>query len=338
MKLHYSNYFLLGYVLYLSCEIPNNPVEMILLYSDRSFAWTGDLVTIVCEAEDSDDDKITYSWSAPSGNLLTKKDTAFWTAPYSTGYFFISCKVSDGVGTSDAQSIPIRVVSGGLLLKGKVTNAVTGLSVDNVEVSVDEFYYITGDEGDYSLYIEDPTSSYQVIAKNDSFCEFSYNLTIPDDYELDVFNYNFSMSPIPLPGEIRFVLNWGVSPSDLDSHLKTPEIDSLVYHVFYGNRGNVETPPYAVLDVDDTDGYGPETITIKESFSGTYIYFIHQYSSMGSFPESGSQVRVYNSPSCGGNTITVPSDQSSGRYWYVCTLNGETGTIEEINQIVDDEP
>ena len=84
------------------------------------------------------------------------------------------------------------------------------------------------------------------------------------------------MSPIPEPGEIRMVLNWGENPHDLDSHLKTPQINGQEYHIMYSNRGSSESIPFVTLDVDDTNGYGPETITIKQAYDGTYLYYIYK--------------------------------------------------------------
>ena len=145
------------------------------------------------------------------------------------------------------------------------------------------------------------------------------------------------MSPIPEPGEIRMVLNWGENPSDLDSHLKTPQINGQRYHIMYSNRGSSNSNPFVTLDVDDTDGYGPETITIKQTFSGTYLYYIYQYSSTGNFSESGASIQIFNSPNCDGERIQIPIE-GSGRYWYVCDINGDDGTINVINRVQNSEP
>ena len=67
----------------------------------------------------------------------------------------------------------------------------------------------------------------------------------------------------------------------MDSHLITPEIDSLNYHISYSERGSSDSAPFVVLDVDDVDGFGPETITIKKLENGTYSYYVHQYSNYG---------------------------------------------------------
>ena len=323
-------------VFFMSCEIPNNPVELISLDSTHDFAWSGDIVTLSCKAQDGDDDKLSYNWYTPSGDLIAKKDTAFWTAPDTIGYYHVTCKISDGVGTSQVASVTIRVVNSGLVINGISTNAIDGLPVEEVSVSIGEYSDNTDAEGNFSFYIPDLPDSIQIIGEKPNFCDYIGNFGIPDAYSQNIFIYNFSISPVPSSGEIRFVLNWDATPGDLDSHLRTPEIDSSNYHIFYGNRGNIESAPYTILDIDDTDGYGPETITIKEVFNGTYIYYIHNYSG-GNFPESNGVVRIYNSPSCDGEIISIPK-QGSGRYWYVCDINGEDGEINIRNLIVENEP
>ena len=327
---------LLLVLIFPSCEIPNNPVQLISLVSTHDFAWSGDIVSLACEAQDSDNDKLSYSWYSPSGEINTKKDSAFWTAPDSVGYYHITCKVSDGIGTSDSKTVVVRVVSSGLVIDGISTSALDGLPVENVLVSIGEYSDNTDEDGSFSFYIPNLPDSIQIEGRKSSFCDFIGNFEIPDSYSEKIFIYNFSISPIPLPGEIRFVLNWDSTPSDLDSHLRTPEIDSSTYHIYYGSRGNIESAPYAILDVDDVDGYGPETISIKQTFNGTYLYYIHNYSG-GNFPDSKAVVRIYNSPSCSGETISIPQ-QGNGRYWYVCDINGENGEINIRNRIVEYEP
>ncbi len=69
---------------------------------------------------------------------------------------------------------------------------------------------------------------------------------------------------------IRVVLNWGAKPLDLDSHLSFPN-----GHIYYRQKKGRN----AWLDVDDTDSYGPETITIKKLNPGqNYVYAIHNFS------------------------------------------------------------
>lgn len=102
--------------------------------------------------------------------------------------------------------------------------------------------------------------------------------------------------------EIRIVLTWGSDPYDLDSHLFTPSTSGLEedYHICYYNMAdsNYNTS----LDVDDTDGYGPETTTINHIQNGLYKFYVCDYTDCSDQDEesermsnSGAVVRVYGS-------------------------------------------
>lgn len=69
---------------------------------------------------------------------------------------------------------------------------------------------------------------------------------------------------------VRIVLSWGKSPRDLDSHLSY-EGGYVCYHDKDSSQAN--------LDVDDTNSFGPETITITKKEQGKkYVYAVHNYS------------------------------------------------------------
>ena len=320
-----------------SCESLNKPVELISLESDRNFVWSGDPVELFCNAIDDDNDKISYLWEAPAGEFTIINDTAIWIAPDSIGYYHISCIVSDGNGTSDGTFVKILVVQGGALIEGTVKNAVTGLVEEDISVSLNGLEVLSDREGFYSLYVPDFLNSYVLTGSGDKFCTYNGTINIPSDYSSNIFEYNFSISPAPELGEVRIILTWGSNPSDMDSHLLTPEIDSVNFHISYSNRGSSESTPFVVLDLDDVDGYGPETITIKKLESGIYKYYVHQYSNDGNLNESKGSVQVFDSPSCTGKVIDI-KEEGEGRYWNVFEINGENGNILEINQIVEDEP
>ena len=318
-----------------SCEITNQPVELISLTSSDSIARSGDIIVFACMAEDGDRDKLIYDWQSSSGTITSYGDTAEWVAPNISGYYHVSCKVLDDFGSSDAASISIRVVGG--IIEGIITNAVNGEQVHNAEVNIGELTTLTDESGHYSFYLSIQSGIYEVNASADSFCMYEGNFEISENYNSNSFIHNLSLSPIPDSGETRLVLNWGAEPYDLDSHLLTPEIDGETYHVYYANRGSSDSVPYVTLDVDDTNGYGPETITIKQSFNGVYSYYIYQYSSTGTLKDSRGIIQIYDGPDCDGVTIQVPS-MGEGRYWYVCDVNGETGEIDVINEIQNSEP
>ena len=333
--INYSGLVFLVFILTSGCEMKNNPVEVISLNASDSIARSLDTVTFSCKAQDSDGDKLSYEWQSTSGTIIADRDSARWIAPGKSGYYQISCKVVDGVGASDARTITIRVVGG--IISGVVTNAVDGSLLEGVSVTIDEKSTMTNDVGEYEFYLSVESGIYDVSSILDLFCPYEGYFEILNDNESSAFTYNFSLSPFPKPGEIRMVLNWGPTPRDMDSHLKTPQIEGEVYHLMYNNRGSTDSAPYATLDVDDTDGYGPETMTIKQPFSGTYVYYIYQYSSTGSLQESGASIQIFNSPTCDGERIQVPKE-GSGRYWYVCNIDGDSGDIIVVNQVQNSEP
>lgn len=126
---------------------------------------------------------------------------------------------------------------------------------------------------------------------------------------------------------MRIVLSWGKYPSDLDSHLWYSD-----QHIFWREKVGRK----ANLDVDDTDSYGPETITIEEKKFGTeYIYAVHDYTnkedrSSFELSRSGAKVFVYIGNSL-VKTYYVPTDLK-GNLWTVFKVSKE-GEIEDINSM-----
>ncbi|MBL7879384.1 MAG: tetratricopeptide repeat protein [Chryseobacterium gambrini] len=137
----------------------------------------------------------------------------------------------------------------------------------------------------------------------------------------------YALSPVmeDLDG-MRIVLSWGKSPSDLDSHLSYPNNHICYYHK-EGTNAN--------LDVDDTDSFGPETITIeKRAQNKKYIYAVHDYSDKNRMDNdnlsniSNAKVYVYI-----GNTLIKSYDvpkRKKGTVWVVFMID-ESGNIIDIN-------
>ncbi len=80
---------------------------------------------------------------------------------------------------------------------------------------------------------------------------------------------------------IRIILNWGSDSSqvkDADSHF-APAGSSPGIEVYFSEKRYQGEGGHSVeLDVDDVDWGGPETITVIEPPSGTYHYWVHDYS------------------------------------------------------------
>ncbi|MDR3347702.1 MAG: hypothetical protein LBN32_03715, partial [Helicobacteraceae bacterium] len=82
----------------------------------------------------------------------------------------------------------------------------------------------------------------------------------------------YALSPVmkSLDG-LRVVLTWGAKPIDLDSHLVFGD-----NHVYFEKKGRRNAKAY--LDVDDSDSFGPETITIQKIEPQSYVYAVHNFS------------------------------------------------------------
>ncbi|RDH84947.1 MAG: hypothetical protein DIZ80_05650 [endosymbiont of Galathealinum brachiosum] len=87
-----------------------------------------------------------------------------------------------------------------------------------------------------------------------------------------VLNRRLVLSPVLPPGKTRFVLQWADEPEDLDLHLKGPD-----FHISYRNMKSAENR--ARLDIDELEGYGPETITLdKVDTRHSYELWVYNYS------------------------------------------------------------
>lgn len=128
----------------------------------------------------------------------------------------------------------------------------------------------------------------------------------------------------------RVVLNWGEQPRDLDLHVVYPG-----NHIYFEKKQGAD----AFLDVDDTNGFGPETITIKKRHAGEqYVFAVHnysanqQYGTKGLSNQSQAKVFVYVGQSL-LKSYYVPVGKT-GSMWVLFALDGN-GAFHDINNVVD---
>lgn len=180
---------------------------------------------------------------------------------------------------------------------------------------------VTDEYGDYSISTLS-TGHYTVEASKTDYVTTFFSVYCIGGQTLN--GQDGVITPILDASEIRVVLTWGSSPSDLDSHLTGPNPDGGRFHVYYAwDDFYYGDSLYAALDFDDTSSYGPETITIYNQTGGLYRYSVHDYSnrySESSYAMSNSDatVRVY----FGSNlvqTFYVPSN-TIGTLWTVFEL------------------
>ncbi len=228
---------------------------------------------------------------------------------------------------------------GGTVRNATNLNTISGVSVTlryGVNDPNQEIVATTTSSSNGSYLFSDiPSGTYTAFFSKEGYIDDFLVITVIANQTSGFFDMNLSPD-ISTDGGLRIVLTWGLSPSDLDSHLFTPSINGITYHVYYSNKGSLTYPPYANLDVDDVTSYGPETITISQLYNGIYYYSVYRYSSSGELITSSAAVSVY-----GENGFirswNVPTS-GYGRWWNVFSVNGATGEITNINQISSNPP
>jgi len=178
------------------------------------------------------------------------------------------------------------------LIPLRFSNALDGKPVDGAAVNVQGIgTFITNMEGIISFPEQEDgfyTLEFSKQGYITSRMEFEVKLN-------NVFNNRISVSPVMRGDYLRIVLDWGQHPADLDLHL----VKEGGYHISYRNKRSADDSS-VMLDRDDMDGFGPETITIMETdLRAVYRVFIHDYtnrnsSSSAELSRNGAAVRVYN--------------------------------------------
>lgn len=160
---------------------------------------------------------------------------------------------------------------------------------------------------------------------------------IPTEFPIEImagtlFFNRVSISPMLDIKFVRIVVDWDKEPRDLDAHFVKTANNG--YHISFRNM-KVLADGSGMLDIDAMQGYGPETITVKEvSTQSSYNYFIHDYSNQNNkasaaLSESKATVKVYGDGRL-LKVIQVPR-KKEGMVWNVFKI--EQGQVREINLI-----
>jgi hypothetical protein len=251
---------------------------------------------------------------------------------------------------------------GAYTLSGRVTSALNGEPVAGARVSIGSMSVYTDSEGRYELagipeaglqydILSDTRSGeaplaiqfttwlteeyHRIIVEAQGYLQYTYAQLFLGEGQNE---FDLSLSPLLQAGNLRFVLNWGAQPRDLDSHMLIPGTVQQPegYHVYFGFEGYAEQEPYVTLDHDITDGFGPETITVYRLMAGTYHYYVENWSETPDITTSSGVVQIYGESGL-MQTVRVPAT-GAGLYWYVATIDGSTGRVTLINRIQEQAP
>lgn len=211
-------------------------------------------------------------------------------------------------------------------IQGRIINAVTGEGEEGVSVhliSSETGEEITVETDRYGMYEADAEpGNYTMIILKEGFIQEEREIVI--EKEGATVEDESPISPELGEGEIRIVLTWGAAPHDLDAYLTDLDGRDRIY---FGNKKMEEGGELkAELDVDETDGYGPETITIYKS--GNYQYYVHDFRHEGLMGGSEATVKIYMP---GESPVEIRVPQGQGDLWNVCEF--QDGELRIQNQL-----
>lgn len=211
-------------------------------------------------------------------------------------------------------------------LNGVVIDAMTGEGVpaaklefkakENAENST---HVTSGKDGSFS--IELAADVYEVTISADGYVDETFEFEMEKDK-----NYSgeqFTISPELAAGSARIVLEWNAQHQDLDSYLwgNTDKGDDL-YVNFRKRTCEGRDGLLAELDVDDTNGYGPETITLND-LNGVYTYSVVDYRTTGTLQQYGATVKVYLPGKSAPTVITLDPNAALKMYGKYLSLTTE---------------
>ena len=244
-------------------------------------------------------------------------------------YVFVSAAnpyiAADSAATEEDE-VEIEVQTQGGSVAGKVKDAVTGSALSNVHLA-----FRKGNDqksGEPAAECDtDSSGSYYVELEEGNYCVEIKKSGYIDHYENIQVIKNVSRTgqdliiSTQMAGQIRIVLQWGADPEDLDSYLTGSSDSGTSVNINYRNKSS----SVANLDVDDINGYGPETTTIYD-VNGVYYFDVQDYNQTGTMASSGAKVTVYL-PDNSSQTITINSGLGSTNIWHVLKIDHGELTI-----------
>ena len=226
---------------------------------------------------------------------------------------------------------------------GVVRSATTAEGVGNMELRIRPGIHniytdvvmktVTDSNGRYQLR-DLPAGNYtvEVVDTSDEYVMSYFEIKILGDKT--IANQDGVVSPEMDDACLRSVLTWGVNPHDLDSHMACKFSNGESAHVYFGDKmGYCNASLVCQLDVDNTSGYGPETITLQGTKPGIFDYYIHHYYGKGRLSTSNASVCLYLQGTEGMKRYTFHVPEGSGTFWSVYRYNSATETIVPVGKL-----
>lgn len=215
-------------------------------------------------------------------------------------------------------------------LSGVVVDAVTGKGVAGAVLtfmpkSSSNMTVVreTDPKGAFRTELEADDYKINVEAENYVSETFEFTVRQGESYSGE----QFVISP-ELSEEARIILEWGAQPVDLDSYLAGSAGGlNNIWVCFSDKRASSGGNIIAELDLDDINGYGPETTTIYD-LDGEYQFLVFDYHVTGTMAQYGATVKVYM-PGEDPVVIELSPDSGVENLWEVCRI--DHGKLEIVN-------
>lgn len=226
---------------------------------------------------------------------------------------------------------------------GKIKDATTGSGLGKVHLEFregrdnhnGEIVYECDTDNNGNYYAELDEGSYCVKITKSGYIETYTNIKI---FRNTSSSGNDAVISSKLKeGEIRIVLEWGSTPIDLDSHLEGKTSNGTSIHTWFTDKiAYSDGAVAAELDVDDINGYGPETTTIHDT-DGVYEFYVIDFLGIGSMPQEGAKVTIYL-PDNTSQTINIKTSATDKCLkWNVLKIDhGEVTIINSYETVSED--
>jgi uncharacterized protein YjdB len=321
------------------------PVQITVMAASAPAVLQGRVIDFVTQNGISGASVLFYAGSQQVGSTTTDASGDFSSAPllipagglimeaYAPSYVPGRVLVDRGQSSATVYTEPIPLVRDAAngFISGVVKNARTGAGIggatvqvfDNVSASP-RIQITSNNDGTFSTSAL-PSGTYRMVGSATGY-QNTQRVGVVVGNSAETPGQDLVLSPSGT-NDVRIVLTWGASPFDLDSHLTGPNTDATRFHVYFSNPGGLTGAPFAFLDIDDTNRFGPETITISQMNSGVYRYTVHDFDNRNSTTSSalgtsGAKVQVYNP---GGLIQTFFVPHAAGNLWTVFEM---TGTLQ----------
>ncbi len=211
--------------------------------------------------------------------------------------------------TGKPTQLPAAKLVSGLNVTGEVISALNAKGLPNATVKIPGTQITATSDAKGLFRLEGvPIRDFTIEAEAKDFYTETQQVVNPQGNP----TIKLVLAPILNPGEIRIVLLWGQKIKNLDLHLHGPN------NLRVGQNNRKAGP--AQLDVDNRNGFGPETITMKSPPPGRYQIYVHAFKEK--INESEAEVRIYQAGKKTGQIIKVSSGEAAAKpVW-------NTGAIE----------